>query len=690
MKTPASHPTDRANNHPRGKIKHKLLWAVLLTLVLSGAGIASFSERLGLGGGKTVSYLTQPLRRGPLDIRLVERGSLDSANNVTLSSEVEGVTTIIKIVEEGKSVQPGDFLVELDSSKNRDLQIQQQIQVEQAEASFLQATENHKIQKTQNESDIAAAQLALDVAEGELQQLREGDRIKQEFQLKGTIALAQEEVTRAKEKYDFVKRNNKKGYYNQNDVETARIALEKAEFNLGLAEEDLKLYQSYTFRLLEKQKAAGVLEFKRAVERAELKANAAMAQVEAALKAASLTREVEKEKLVKYQTQIAACIIKAPHAGEVVYANQNSDRRGNSEATIMEGASVRERQAIINLPDYSKMQVSTKIHESRIGLVQPGLPVSVKVDAIPGEIFHGKVESVSSVPISGNWRTPDLKEYTAIVTITDDEQRVRMLKPGLTAEVQIEVHHIPSTLIAPVQAVAEWGGKHFVFRTSGKSEPEQIEVEVGRTNDVVIEIKEENVKVKEGDLLVLNPRSLLPNEPPPSAEPTPSGGSKPDSSPKQTSPPSSELADARAGGPSSAPGEGRGRRRRDGAGNPEGQSDSSPGESREGRGPGGGESGGPGAGQGGPGGSGQGGGGGGRSRDPAARFAQMDADGNGKLEGEEISERMRPFIATIDKNGDGAIDLEEMKAGFSAMRRPGGEGGGPPAGGQPSTGNGAG
>ena len=421
-------------SRPRlGKIKNKLLWGIVLTVVLSGVGIASFSERLGLSGRKTVSYLTQPLRRGPLDIKLVERGSLDSANNITLSSEVEGATTIIKIVEEGKSVQPNDILVELDSSKFRDLQIQQQISVEQAQAAYLQAEGNKAIQETQNESDIAAAKLAYDVAENELKQLKEGDRIKQEFQLKGMIALAQEEVTRATEKHEFIKRNNKKGYYNQNDVETARIALEKTEFNLGLAEEDLKLYQEFTYPLLVKQKEANLAEFRLAIKRAELKAEAAMAQVVATLKAAELTQSVEKEKLAKYETQIAACTIKAPHAGEVVYANQNSDRRGSSEATIMEGATVRERQAIVNLPDYSKMQVSTKIHESRIGLVQPGLKTAIRVDAIPGEVFNGVVESVSSVPISGNWRTPDLKEYTAVVKITDDEKRVRMLKPGLTA-----------------------------------------------------------------------------------------------------------------------------------------------------------------------------------------------------------------------------------------------------------------
>ena len=74
------------------------------------------------------------------------------------------------------------------------------------------------------------------------------------------------------------------------------------------------------------------------------------------------------------------------------------------------------------------------------------------------------------------------------------------------------------------------------------------------------------------------------------------------------------------------------------------------------------------------------------NRDPAARFARMDADQNGKLEGDEISERMNPFVSMIDTNGDGAIDLEEMKQGASLMGR---SGGGGPGGAGPGTGPGA-
>jgi len=95
---------------------------------------------------------------------------------------------------------------------------------------------------------------------------------------------------------------------------------------------------------------------------------------------------------------------------------------------------------------------------------------------------------------------------------------------------------------------------------------------------------------------------------------------------------------------------------------------------------------------GGPGGGGRGGGsrgGGGRGGfDPAAMFAQWDADGDGKLAGEEIPERMRERVDAIDTDKDGAVTLEEFQAGMQQRRgqrggRGGGPGGGGPGGGGP-------
>ncbi len=75
---------------------------------------------------------------------------------------------------------------------------------------------------------------------------------------------------------------------------------------------------------------------------------------------------------------------------------------------------------------------------------------------------------------------------------------------------------------------------------------------------------------------------------------------------------------------------------------------------------------------------GGGGGGGGRGGwDPEAFFAEQDADGNGKLEGDEISGRMAERLDAIDSDGDGAVTIEELMA--SRANRGGGERGGRPA-----------
>lgn len=62
-------------------------------------------------------------------------------------------------------------------------------------------------------------------------------------------------------------------------------------------------------------------------------------------------------------------------------------------------------------------------------------------------------------------------------------------------------------------------------------------------------------------------------------------------------------------------------------------------------------------------GGGRGRGRGGRAFDPAAFFARMDADGDGKLAGDEIPDRMRENLANIDSNSDGEITLEEFQQG---------------------------
>jgi hypothetical protein len=57
-------------------------------------------------------------------------------------------------------------------------------------------------------------------------------------------------------------------------------------------------------------------------------------------------------------------------------------------------------------------------------------------------------------------------------------------------------------------------------------------------------------------------------------------------------------------------------------------------------------------------------GGAGQQLDPAERFAEMDADGDGKLTGDEISERLAGMLDEVDGDSDGAVTKEEFLALF--------------------------
>lgn len=620
-----------AASRRQGKISKLLLVCLVFGLLAGGVALASLSGKLSFRAPAETGWITETVKRGLFEISLTEKGSLESAENLTITSLVEGMTAIIKIVDEGTRVNKGDVVIELDSSTLRTQAIQQQVVVEQAEALEQQAAKNVAIQKTQNESDIAAAMLKLDLARLDLEKYKLGDYIQEKNTYQGELTLAQEDLTRADEKYAFTARLSKKGYATQSELEADRIAVTKARIAADVAKDKLQVLDKYTYKRMIAEMDANAQEFERELERVKLKAAAALAQFESVEKAQKLTAEVERTKFKKMLSQIEVCTVKAPQDGMVVYANSRSNR-GNQDVMIYEGAQVRERQAMIYLPDVSKMQVNARIHESKIDFVREKLPCTIRVDALPGELFHGVVDTVSSVPMSGNWPNVNLKEYVTTIAIKDDSGRALNLKPGLTAEVEILVDRAENVLQAPIQAIIERGGRHFAY-VAGTEQAERREVKVGRTNDIVMEIKD---GLNEGDAVVLNPRSALSkqiaaleSEIPVVA---PDRGEK-----KGELPPADTKAKPKAK-----------------AGSPEGGNPQRPGSTDR------------------------------PQMDPLAFFKRIDANSDGKLTADELPDRMKDRFTTMDANSDQSVDLAEWQkasATFRAARAGGPEGAGGASGG---------
>jgi RND family efflux transporter MFP subunit len=155
------------------------------------------------------------------------------------------------------------------------------------------------------------------------------------------------------------------------------------------------------------------------------------------------------------------------------------------EERIREGATVRERQAIITIPDMSRMSVKVKIHESYIKKIKKGQKARITVDAYPDKVLTGEVTKVGVLPDSQNrWMNPDMKVYLTTITLDSTQDWV---KPGMSAKVEILVNKIENCVYVPVQAVSPDGEKQVCYVAGLKTV--RREVQIGDFNDEFIEVK---------------------------------------------------------------------------------------------------------------------------------------------------------------------------------------------------------
>ena len=307
----------------------------------------------------------------------------------------------------------------------------------------------------------------------------------------------------------------------------------------------------------------------------------------------------------------------------------------SSGVKIEEGATVRDAQTILRLPDLSNMQVKMTVHESKVERLKVGMPANVKIS---DREFQGKIVTIANQPEPGSWMNANLKEYATIVKIGGEADG---LKPAMTAEVEVLIADLNDVLTLPVSCVVEQGGKFNAWVVNGPNKFERHPLTVGLTNDKVFEIKD---GLKEGDVVLLNPKAMVeearkeePRTGPQEGDPnkkfgaaalkSETNGSKKDSNSGEKKVLTAEMP---ASGDSAEP------------------KKSSP-----------------------------------RKPPSVAEFMKSDADKDGKISKSEAPEQMQRFFDNNDADKDGFLDATEVKSMVERMKafmsRPPEGGGGPPS-----------
>ncbi|MEA3465187.1 MAG: efflux RND transporter periplasmic adaptor subunit [Thermodesulfobacteriota bacterium] len=474
-------------------------WFSGLVGVVALVLLAGWLRSTPVGDEQAQTALLVTVESIPLAITVNAAGSLKAKEQVVIVNTLEGMTTVLSVVDEGSEVKKGDLLIELDVSTLQSKLIDQQIRVQNAQASYVQARENLEVVNSQSQSDVADARLAQQFAQDDLHKYRQGEFPNQKQAELANIAVDEEELRRAEEKLSWSKVLFEEKFLSQTELQADELAAQKARIDLNLSRSNLALLLDFTHKRQLTELQAEVNKTNMALERNKRKAEANKVQAQADSKAKEALLERETAKLEKVREEIAKTVIVAPQDGVVVYATSLKRSWRGSAEPLAAGQQVRERQELIYLPAPGAMLAETQIHESNLDKVEVGQPAQVYVDSIGGRSFKARVRSLAIFPdATSSWLNPDLKLYRTQLEL---QEHFDGLRSGMNCRIEIAVAHFEHTLAIPIQAVVVVDDTSFVYRLKSGELSRQA-VELGLSNESMVQILS---GLHAGDKIQLNP-----------------------------------------------------------------------------------------------------------------------------------------------------------------------------------------
>jgi HlyD family secretion protein len=161
-------------------------------------------------------------------------------------------------------------------------------------------------------------------------------------------------------------------------------------------------------------------------------------EAEAGLKGAQAQLVQGRASLRNNEVNLGHTTIKAPIDGIVISRNVDV---GQTVAASMSAPTL-----FVLAQDLREMQVNASVDESDIGRIEPGQRVEFRVDAYPDEAFTGTVRQVRLEPVVEQ----NVVSYVTVIDVPNPDLK---LKPGMTANVTIEIAHADEVLRVPNAAL---------------------------------------------------------------------------------------------------------------------------------------------------------------------------------------------------------------------------------------------
>jgi HlyD family secretion protein len=184
-------------------------------------------------------------------------------------------------------------------------------------------------------------------------------------------------------------------------------------------------------------------------------AKANLAVAEAAVEQAKASLAQTKANLASAQINLGYCTIKSPVKGIII------DRRVNIGQTVVSSLSA--PSLFLIAKDLKRIQVWVSVNEADVGNISKDQPVTFTVDALPNQVFQGRVGKVRL----NATMTQNVVTYTIEVNTNNDEGK---LLPYLTANAQFMIGRRQGVLLIP-NAALRWSPRPTQITPESRQKP---------------------------------------------------------------------------------------------------------------------------------------------------------------------------------------------------------------------------
>lgn len=394
------------------KIRQPSPWLVgLLAAGLLGTGGIGYLVLRQQAAAPDISSMTVPVESTPLTVRISANGKVQPIQTVNLSPKATGILQEL-YVEQGQRVERGQLIARMEANSVNPQLVQAQARVAQARARLAELRAGSRPEEiAQRQAEVERAQATVNDAQARLTLANERLERNRVLQAEGAISLdSLDEVIR--------------------EAESARANVNQAIASQRAAEKNLELARNGS----------------RAEDIAE--AEAQLAEAIGGLQAV--------------QVQQDDTLIRAPFSGIITqkYATEGAFVAPTTSASDASSAT---STAIVALAE--GLEILAEVPEVDIGQIREGQAVEVRADALPDQVFQGRVRLVAPEAIVQQ-NVTSFQVRVDLVTGQD------MLLSGMNVDLTFLGDRMSNALVVPTVAIVTKDGETGVLIADEANKPE--------------------------------------------------------------------------------------------------------------------------------------------------------------------------------------------------------------------------